>query len=49
VEVEYAGGVIRVRYRGLDRWETMDGKQIDTPIRWRFRPCEPASTGHFMR
>jgi hypothetical protein len=49
IEVEHNGAASRVRYRGLDRWETLDGKQTDVPIRWRFRPCEPGSTGHFMR
>jgi hypothetical protein len=30
VEIETAGGIVRVRYRGLDRWETLDGRQIET-------------------
>lgn len=49
VEAEHKTGVVRVRYRGLDRWETLDGKQTDTPIRWRFIGYDPPSTGHFMR
>ena len=49
VEAETVRGVVPVRFRGLDRWETLDGKQTEAPIRWRFIPCEPSSTGHFMR
>ena len=49
VEVERGGVIVRLRYCGLDRWETLDGKQTDPPVRWRFIPAEPGSTGRFIR